>query len=163
MGGGKSASRTESRNSADMDEDDDAVAEAKGTAIHSRKRGSETDAILQPVAVQEQSSVAEAIMLNKGLDSVAGAVQTLFHMPTNLGISAAVYERAAATYMYSKTVICFPAWKEIYTLDDERRMDFESAKRFGETVAATYRRLGYETIELPRVSIEKRVEFIRSC
>ncbi len=53
-----------------------------------------------------------------------------------------------------------PARRQIYTLDEERKMDFESANRFGETAARTYERLGYETLEVPRVSIEERTNFV---
>ena len=75
-------------------------------------------------------------------------------------LDAAVYERAAKTYRYNPTVLYFAGWIDIYTLDDERKMDFKSANMFGAKVAGVYRRLGYQSIEVPRVPIDDRVRFI---
>ena len=54
----------------------------------------------------------------------------------------------------------FKGWKEIYTTDDERKMDYESADKFGSNVSYIYKELGYNLIEVPFDSVEKRVEFI---
>ncbi len=75
-------------------------------------------------------------------------------------IDTAVYERAAAEYRYGNVMLFFPGWKEIYAADDERKVDFESARKFGEAVAGIYQRLGHQTVEVPRVPIEERVAFI---
>ena len=161
MGGGKSTVLDRRRQAGHWCVDDPARQILKEQRSISGSGVPETDASLF-----NQLMLSRAIYLYRSnmaaKDSVVfdRGIPDLISYADLFGISAAVYERASSTYMYSKTVICFPAWKAIYTLDDERRMDFESARRFGETVAATYRRLGYETIELPRVSIEKRVEFI---
>jgi len=76
------------------------------------------------------------------------------------GIVAAVHERAPSTYTCNKKVFYFAGGREIYTVDDERKMDFESANIFGENVARIYERLGYKTVEVPRVPVGERVEFI---
>ena len=62
--------------------------------------------------------------------------------------------------MFDRAIPDFAGWREIYTLDDERKMDFRSANRFGETVEGIYYRLGYRTVEVPRIPIEDRVQLI---
>jgi len=94
-----------------------------------------------------------AVVFDRGLPDLI-AYAGLFDL------DAAVYERAAKTYRYNPTVFYFPGWPDIYTLDDERKMDFESANGFGEKVAGVYRRLGYRSIEVPRIPIAGRVGFI---
>ncbi len=39
-------------------------------------------------------------------------------------------------------------------------MDYESADKFGSNVSYIYKELGYNLIEVPFDSVEKRVEFI---
>ena len=39
-------------------------------------------------------------------------------------------------------------------------MDFDSAKKFGISVSAIYKELGYNIIDVPFDSIEKRVEYV---
>lgn len=48
----------------------------------------------------------------------------------------------------------------IYTTDDERKMTYQQANEFGERVAEIYKTLGYNIIEVPRVSAEERAAFI---
>jgi predicted ATPase len=76
------------------------------------------------------------------------------------GIDQSVFERAASRYTCNSKVFYFPGWPEIYAQDDERKMDFAAASRFGETVAGVYERLGYRILTVPLVSIEERERFI---
>jgi predicted ATPase len=68
--------------------------------------------------------------------------------------------RAAKLYRYERNVFIFPAWKEIYTTDDERTLSFEAAKAFGQDVQNIYEEQGYKLIELPCTSPEERAGFI---
>jgi predicted ATPase len=68
--------------------------------------------------------------------------------------------RAAKLVQYHPQVFIFPAWKQIYATDDERKMSFEAAKEFGDSVAKIYNELGYHLIELPCVSAEERLQFV---
>ncbi|MDQ3020366.1 MAG: AAA family ATPase [Bacteroidota bacterium] len=74
--------------------------------------------------------------------------------------SRKVYINASKVYLYNKNVFMFKGWKEIYTTDDERKMDFDSAKKFGVSVSDIYKELGYNIIDVPFISVEKRVEYI---
>ena len=69
--------------------------------------------------------------------------------------------QAAKLYRYHIDVFIFPAWDKIYTTDDERIMSFEAAKAFGDSVQKVYKECGYNLIEVPRASPEKRVKFIK--
>ena len=70
--------------------------------------------------------------------------------------------RAAQASDYGRTVFWFPAWEMIYTTDDERTMDFAAAKAFGERITEGYVNLGYRLIEVPRLPVGVRADFIRA-
>jgi predicted ATPase len=69
-------------------------------------------------------------------------------------------ENAAETLRYHPRAFIAPPWKEIYEQDRERKQNFEEAVRTYDAVAAAYARHGYELIEIPRDSAEKRAAFI---
>jgi len=62
--------------------------------------------------------------------------------------------------VYNKTVFLAPAWEEIFVNDDERPESFQDAVEINKFLRATYEELGFNIIELPKISIEQRVEFI---
>ncbi|WP_413513509.1 AAA family ATPase [Myroides odoratus] len=61
---------------------------------------------------------------------------------------------------YAKTVFIFPPWEAIYQQDAERKQAFEVAVETHKVMQLTYEFFGYQLIEIPCLSIEKRVEFI---
>ncbi len=63
---------------------------------------------------------------------------------------------------YNKTVFLAPAWEEIFVNDSERPESFEDAVEINRFLKATYSELGFNVVELPKVSIKKRVSFIES-
>lgn len=67
---------------------------------------------------------------------------------------------AAAEFRYNRSVFIAPPWPEIFHPDRERKQDFHEAVRTYESLAFTYKELGYELVELPCVSIEERVQFV---
>ncbi|HMS65252.1 MAG TPA: AAA family ATPase [Ignavibacteria bacterium] len=67
---------------------------------------------------------------------------------------------ASEFYLYNKNVFMFSGWEEIYKTDEDRKMDFKSAERFGVNVLEIYSGFGYNIIGVPLTAIEKRVEFI---
>lgn len=52
------------------------------------------------------------------------------------------------------------SWAEIFGQDRERKQDFDEASRTYDAMVATYTRLGYALIELPRASVEERTAFV---
>jgi predicted ATPase len=69
-------------------------------------------------------------------------------------------ENAAHLYRYNPRVFVAPAWEKIYGTDDERRLPFSVACKFGTDLRLIYERFGYTLIDLPCVSVEERADFI---
>lgn len=72
----------------------------------------------------------------------------------------AYFHKAAALFRYNKRVFIMPPWPEIYGQDDERKQDFAEAVLSWQVTADTYPKLGYELVEVPKVSIAERVAFV---
>lgn len=73
-----------------------------------------------------------------------------------------VYYHAAAHNPYSQLVFLAPPWQEIYVNDSERWQTFEEAETLYYTIKSTYQSLDYTIIELPKASLEERVNFVMS-
>lgn len=67
---------------------------------------------------------------------------------------------AAFPYPYENSVFIASPWEEIYTTDDMRRATFAQAENFYAYVVEAYQQLGYQLIELPKVSVEERAAFV---
>lgn len=81
-----------------------------------------------------------------------------YHACFNLKACSA--QHAAERYRYAASVFFLPSWREIYCQDEDRTLTFEQATEFGLRIKRAYERLGYTLIELPRTSVQKRIEFI---
>ena len=68
--------------------------------------------------------------------------------------------RYLADYPYFRTVFALPPWQQIYKTDDERDQTFVEAVGVHDTLCGWYVACGYEVLEVPRTSVEKRCEFI---
>ncbi len=66
----------------------------------------------------------------------------------------------ARKYKYYNKVFIFPPWKEIYENDGIRYETFEEAKAIYNCLLHEYTEYGYEIIKVPKLSNEKRVEFL---
>ncbi|HKJ42862.1 MAG TPA: AAA family ATPase, partial [Sunxiuqinia sp.] len=66
----------------------------------------------------------------------------------------------ASEYRYSPIVYVAPPWKEIYQQDEIRHETYAEACRIHNYICETYLELGYQLIELPKASIDERVQFI---
>jgi predicted ATPase len=76
------------------------------------------------------------------------------------GLDASSAEEAATLRRYDDIVFVMPSWAEIYTTDEERKMTFEMAHRFGEVLRDVYAGLGYTLVEVPRDTPGARARFI---
>jgi predicted ATPase len=63
---------------------------------------------------------------------------------------------------YNPLVFITPAWPEIYTKDDVRTEDLETASKLHGFLLEVYGELGYSLVELPKTDIGERVDFILS-
>ena len=61
---------------------------------------------------------------------------------------------------YNSKVFIFPPWEAIFVNDQERKQDFEEAVATYEKMVEAYTRFGYQLVEVPKSSVEERVEFI---
>lgn len=71
----------------------------------------------------------------------------------------AFFDDACREHRYHK-IFLLPPWESIYESDDERYENFEQAKLIHEHLVETYTHYGYELTEVPRDTIENRLEFI---
>jgi len=73
------------------------------------------------------------------------------------------------TYVHQSTiyrydfVFLMPPWEDIYITDNERYENFEQALAIHNHLERTYKNLGYKIIEVPKGTIESRVDFILRC
>jgi len=95
----------------------------------------------------------KAVLFDRGVPDMI-AYASLFNLDTGS------YEKAAQVYRYNPTVFFMADWEEIYTTDDERKMSYEQARGFGQSVRKIYADLGYELIEVPQMNVEDRARFI---
>ncbi|MBF7092190.1 AAA family ATPase [Flavobacterium sp. ALJ2] len=70
--------------------------------------------------------------------------------------------KAVKKYRYNPIVFILPPWKEIYQTDTERKQTFQEAIDTYETTKNTYNDCGYQLIEVPKLDIKKRVDYILS-
>lgn len=81
-----------------------------------------------------------------------------------LDLAGAITREEAAglvqRFPYNNTVFLLPPWEDIYGTDAERDQSFEEAVAVFEGMSRWYAQWGYQTVEVPRVSVEARVTFI---
>ncbi len=69
------------------------------------------------------------------------------------------FDHACREHIYTKIFI-LPPWEEIYVSDDERYENFEQAKLIYNHLTETYQTYGYNLIEVPKGTVEERIDFI---
>lgn len=67
---------------------------------------------------------------------------------------------AAELFRYNRKVFICPPWPEIYGQDAERRQNPAVAAATYHAMVRTYTGLGYRLVEVPRVSVERRADFV---
>lgn len=58
------------------------------------------------------------------------------------------------------TVFILPPWKDIYTQDNERYETYEEAEKIHKFLTQSYRKYGYEVIEVPFGTLKERMKFM---
>lgn len=69
-------------------------------------------------------------------------------------------ETKAREMRYHKNIFILPPWKEIYENDLERKQTFKEAVLTFSRMKEIYLEYGYNLIEVPKVTAEKRAQFI---
>lgn len=67
---------------------------------------------------------------------------------------------AAQMFKYHRVVFLVPPWEEIFAADAERKHDFNAAKKEFDELLIKYKNLGYETVLIPKASIQDRASFV---
>lgn len=63
---------------------------------------------------------------------------------------------------YFNTVYIAPPWQEIFCQNDDRRHSFKKSVDDYDRVLSFYLKCGYQTLELPKVDVEARIQFMLS-
>ncbi|WP_237390374.1 AAA family ATPase [Fulvivirga sediminis] len=66
----------------------------------------------------------------------------------------------AKNWRYNETVFILPPWQEIYKTDSERKQDWEEAVVTFDQMRETYERYGYNIVEIPKVAVRERADFV---
>ena len=69
---------------------------------------------------------------------------------------------AARRYRYGRRVFMVPPWPELFAADAERRHGFEAAAAEYEALMRAYPAHGYETVVVPRASVDVRADFLEA-
>ena len=64
--------------------------------------------------------------------------------------------------IFNKTVFYTPIWEEIYKNDSERQESFDQSIRIDKYLKDSYIKFGYTIIEIPKTTLDKRIDFILS-
>jgi len=64
--------------------------------------------------------------------------------------------------IFNKTVFYTPIWKEIYKNDSERQESFDQSIKIDKYLKYSYIKFGYTIIEIPKTTLDKRIDFILS-
>jgi len=79
---------------------------------------------------------------------------------THYGLPKRPIQTAITAQRYAPAVFWFPPWPEIYTPDDERKLDFQGAVEFGELIHQAYLQSGYSIVPVPQAPPQERAAFI---
>jgi len=73
-----------------------------------------------------------------------------------------VLKNAVREYRYNTKVFILPPWFEIYGTDNERKQDYDEALRTFDVMKRIYAELGYLLIEVPKLLVKERADFVLS-
>lgn len=89
-----------------------------------------------------------------------GILDTLGYMRLeNIPVPASMASKAG-DMVYQNNIFILPPWKEIYENDAERKQTFEKAGETFECMKEIYQEYGYTIIEVPKLPVQDRVNFI---
>ncbi|MCT4579899.1 MAG: AAA family ATPase [Flavobacteriales bacterium] len=70
------------------------------------------------------------------------------------------YGEGAKVAGYSKQVFYMPFWEGIFANDEQRKESVEEAMNIDKALRKAYTNLGFKLVEVPKGTIEERVDFI---
>ncbi|MFC0519950.1 AAA family ATPase [Mesonia maritima] len=66
----------------------------------------------------------------------------------------------AEHWSFNPVVFILPPWQEIYKTDEERKQDWNEVMLTHTTILKTYQSYGYQIVEVPKVDVKSRVDFV---
>jgi predicted ATPase len=102
---------------------------------------------------QATADLTEIVFLDRGIPDI------LAYMHYIGDSYPAFFDQASKEHSYSK-VFVLPPWEDIYESDEARYENFEQAKLIFDHLHETYKTYGYNLIEVPRGTVEERVNYI---
>ena len=72
------------------------------------------------------------------------------------------YDELLVQLKFDNPILMTPPWKEIFTEDTERKHTFEAAVSEYDRLKFFYPSQGYTVVDIPKISVDRRVEFILS-
>jgi predicted ATPase len=108
-------------------------------------------------SIRDFDAVAQyqsAVFFDRSFIDVVAAV-------TRLGLAMpSMLEEALASRAFARKMFMSPPWRDLFSTDEERRHSFDDAMLEYSSLVATYKSLGYEIVELPKVSVSERVSYV---
>lgn len=89
-----------------------------------------------------------------------GILDSLYMLNSETKLLTSELNEYIERYKYNSLVFVFPPWEEIYVTDSERDQTFTEAQKVHSELSTWYRAHGYMPIEVPKISVKERVEFI---
>lgn len=89
-----------------------------------------------------------------------GVLDALYMLDLESALSRDEITSHVQAFPYNAIVFLLPPWEAIYGMDSERDQTFEESVAVFEGMKRWYSRWGYETVAVPRASVEARVSFI---
>jgi len=103
---------------------------------------------------EEVKDKQETIFFDRGILDYLG-----FADYTNTLISNELFQASIQLHYHAKVFI-LPPWEKIYCNDTERKQSFEEAIDVYNFCLTIYTNYGYEIIEIPKIDVSERADFI---
>ena len=127
---------------------------ASGTGIPEQDPGRFVEAMLEMCVADylEAHAGPGPVIFDRGIpDCVAYA--------RLLDVDSGPSMEAANRHRYHPRALVARPWREIYTVDDERTIDFEEASKSHLLFEEAYEEAGYTLVEIPFAAVETRASF----
>ncbi len=105
----------------------------------------------------KNNEVSENLFFDRGIPDTLG-FEILMKFSYNKFL-----EEICMKMRYNRRIFLLPPWREIYENDNERKQNFEEALRTHDAMKVVYDKLGYQIVEVPLMSVDKRADFILDC
>jgi predicted ATPase len=103
--------------------------------------------------IEAENHADDVVFIDRGLPDV------IAYMDFIGDVYPDIFTNTCKAHKYTR-VFMLPPWKEIYVSDKERYESYEQALEIHEHLVKTYNNFGYEIIEVPKDTVEKRAAFI---